>query len=146
MEVGVCVDAYAVGGPTRNINNAYFTFIAPDEDGNPKCLPKVKPKDLVWSHCFLSLVNTVLMNSYGYYVLYWDGVNSASNLVLIIVDINRILSTPIQLAYSLENVELMRHEKTFFFLLNTGWNNLNEKEFHEILDVCKCALLVSENE
>lgn len=41
MEVGVRVEAYAVGGETRHIQSAYFTFIAPDGTGNLKQLPKI---------------------------------------------------------------------------------------------------------
>eukprot|EP00795_Rhopilema_esculentum_P000351 gene351-10014_t len=43
LEVGVRVDAYAVGGATRHIESAYFTFIAPDEKGNPSTLPSLRP-------------------------------------------------------------------------------------------------------
>lgn len=35
------VEAYAVGGETRHIQSAYFTFIAPDGTGNLKQLPKI---------------------------------------------------------------------------------------------------------
>ena len=51
------VDAYAVGGATRHIESAYFTFIAPDEKGNPATLPCLRPANEVSvsghfaSHC-----------------------------------------------------------------------------------------------
>ena len=47
MEVGVRTEAYAVGGPIRHIQSAYFTFMAPDENGNPIQLPKVYSKTKV---------------------------------------------------------------------------------------------------
>lgn len=45
MEVGVRVDAYAVGGLTRHIQSAYLTFISPDQNGNPKALPNISATD-----------------------------------------------------------------------------------------------------
>ena len=47
FEVGVRVDAYAVGGEKRHIESAYFTFIAPDEMGNPVTVPILKPENEV---------------------------------------------------------------------------------------------------
>ena len=41
------VDAYAVGGEKRHIESAYFTFIAPDEMGNPMILPSLSPDNEV---------------------------------------------------------------------------------------------------
>eukprot|EP00794_Sanderia_malayensis_P007088 gene7088-7888_t len=45
LEVGVRVDAYAVGGPKRHIESAYFTFIAPDDKGNPTMLPQMRSEN-----------------------------------------------------------------------------------------------------
>ena len=47
MEVGARVEAYEVGGPIRHIQSAYFTFVAPDDKGNPVELPKMKAENKV---------------------------------------------------------------------------------------------------
>ncbi|EDO38194.1 predicted protein, partial [Nematostella vectensis] len=44
MEVGCRVEAYAVGGETRHINSAFFTFVAPDSNGSAKTLPVAIPE------------------------------------------------------------------------------------------------------
>ena len=48
------VDAYAVGCELRHIESAYFTFIAPDDMGNPITLPSMKPGNEVWLFACLS--------------------------------------------------------------------------------------------
>jgi len=45
LEVGVRVDAYAVGCELRHIESAYFTFIAPDDMGNPITLLSMRPEN-----------------------------------------------------------------------------------------------------
>ena len=47
LEVGVRVDAYAVGCELRHIESAYFTFIAPDDMGNPITLLSMRPENEV---------------------------------------------------------------------------------------------------
>ena len=56
MEVGVRVEAYAVGGFTRHIQSAYFTFVSPDENGNPLQLPKMMAINKVCSHCMFCVL------------------------------------------------------------------------------------------
>ena len=53
MEVGARVEAYEVGGAIRHIQSAYFTFVAPDDKGNPIELPEMKPQNKV-CHIFFT--------------------------------------------------------------------------------------------
>jgi len=53
MEVGARVEAYEVGGEIRHIQSAYFTFIAPDENGDPRTLPKMKAMNKVSNQIIL---------------------------------------------------------------------------------------------
>ena len=43
LEVGVKVEAYPIGGTSRTINSAYFTFVAIDASGNKALVPEVVP-------------------------------------------------------------------------------------------------------
>ena len=45
FEVGVRVEAYAIGGERRHIQSAYLTFVAPDANGNPTMLPLLEAAD-----------------------------------------------------------------------------------------------------
>ena len=56
LEVGVRVDAYAVGCELRHIESAYFTFIAPDDMGNPITLLSMRPENEVWLFVCLSFI------------------------------------------------------------------------------------------
>ena len=62
MEVGARVEAYEVGGAIRHSQSAYFTFVAPDDKGNPIELPEMKPQNKVY-HNFSYL-------NYYYYFLF----------------------------------------------------------------------------
>lgn len=52
MEVGARVEAYEVGGAIRHIQSAYFTFVAPDDKGNPIELPEMAPQNKVFHFSF----------------------------------------------------------------------------------------------
>ena len=45
LEVGVRVEAYPIGGTSRVINAAYFTYVALDKNGGKILVPEVIPVD-----------------------------------------------------------------------------------------------------
>ena len=44
LEVGIRVEAQALGGPVRHINSGYLTLMAVDSRGKPTTVPKVEPE------------------------------------------------------------------------------------------------------
>eukprot|EP00111_Clytia_hemisphaerica_P007195 TCONS_00020904-protein len=78
MEVGARVEAYAVGGETRHIQSAFFTFIAPDEKGNPKVLPNMKPMNKDDFYRMKRAEARVKLRSERRMILGNDGLNAVS--------------------------------------------------------------------